>query len=77
MNECDCMTQRNNQAEDTPTADEKKRDVVKVHKDLDIRPPKFIRNELYAKVFKPGDRVKFSGKIGKNGNVLLSIEKVE
>ena len=77
MNVVIVMTQRNNQAEDTPTVDEKKRDVVKVHKDLDIRPPKFIRNELYAKVFKPGDRVKFSGKIGKNGNVLLSIEKVE
>ncbi len=39
--------------------------------------PTSIGDELYAKVFKPGDRVKFSGKIGKNGNVLLNIEKVE
>ena len=68
------MTQRNNQAEDTPTADEKKRDVVKVHKDLDIRPPKSFR-ENWAKQFKAGDKVEFELISNDASSVTLKISK--
>ena len=54
-----------------------KRTTSKIHRNYDCHPPSHLRDLFKQTGMKPGDRVKWSGKVGKNGNVLLSIEKVE
>ncbi len=75
MNEGICMTQNNQNAVDAPSNGKM---ITKLHKDLDARMPRHLRETLFKEAgFEAGMKIRWTGKIGKSGSVLLSLTKVE